>query len=138
MEHSMHKADAIRTANPAIARARATGQRRKQMSRSPTKPAVGPDARLIGLADKIRLNAEAAFSPDTPGEAQKGLTWEYHKLKLTLGALSATTSEGLVAKATAGLLAFNLSPGEQLDPDHDFYIAWSACRDVLRLTGVAG
>ena len=124
------------TTNPTIARARAIGRRRKQMSSSPTEPAVNPDARLIGLADRIRLNAEAAFNPDTPDEAQERLTREYQKLKRSLGALSAKNTEGLVAKATAGMAAFNLSPGEPLDPDHDFYVAWSACRDVLRLIGV--
>jgi hypothetical protein len=133
----MSKATVGLTTNPTIVRARAIGRRRKQMSSSPTRPAVNPDARLIGLAERIRRNAEAAFNTDTPDEAQARLTGEYLKLKRTLGALSAKNAEGLVAKATAGIAAFNLSPGEQLDPDHDFYVAWSVCRDVLRLSGVA-
>jgi hypothetical protein len=138
VEHSMPKAKLVRTVIPTIVRAPAIGERSRQMSSSPTKPAVNPDARLIRLAERIRLNAETAFGPDTPNEAQKNLTREYLRLKRTLGALSATNAEGLFAKATAGMLAFNLGPDEQPDPDHDFYVAWSACRDVLRLIGVAG
>ncbi len=133
----MPKAIVSRTMNPSIVRARASGRGGKQMSSSPTRPAVSPDARLIGLAERIRLNAAAAFGPDTPDEAQKRLTREYLRLKRTLGELSAKKAEGLVAKATAGMLAFNLSPGENLDPDHDFYVAWSVCRDVLLLIGAA-
>ena len=105
------------------------------------------DAELVALVDRvIRINAEqdrimdphmerVGGPPDDVMAVVWALTPIYHQVMTQIGNIPAHTHVGKVAKARAALLSFSLDPDEVLEPDHDHFVVWSLCKEIIGEVG---
>lgn len=104
--------------------------------------AASPDAKLIALAERHKeINQESdaisdkygdEFLPDSVFEYLSGLSKRGHAIAEEMADITATTIEGLRAKASVMLVyTCHWADGSPIWTNHDELMGWSLARDIL-------
>ena len=119
-----------------------SARRRATAPRSDMPAYVGPDAKLVALCQEQVAREHAHFAAcqpywdqgqDPPGEVMEQMRASvpgFHRARRKIGATSATTVPGLLAKAR---MIVEYAGPMGVRPEDDEYVAWSLARDLLAL-----